>query len=157
METLKQNLVEKSGYPTKIVATHMLQAMEKIRKKGCSKSSISQKQPAPSESPNYALKSPYIKEDFTRKVSSTVKKAGINPRIVAHAGRSVKSLIRERTKKTCECELCKSGNDCSTSHIVYQADFNQSNNQYMGASRRPLKTGFRNVRAASDLTTVEPR
>ena len=138
LETLKQNLVEKSGYPTKIVTTHMLQAMEQMQK-GCTESSISQKPPTPSESPNYVLKIPYINEGFTRKVSSTVKKAGINARIVTQAGRSVKSLIREKTKNTCECELCKSGNDCSTSHFVYQADCNQCGDQYIGASRRPLK------------------
>ena len=134
LETLKQNLVSKSGYPTKLVTAHMLQAMEQMEKRDLTDS---QKPTAPS--PDYVLKIPYINEGFTRKVSSTVKKAGINARIVTQAGRSVKSLISEKTKKTCNCELCKSGNDCSTSHFVYQADCNTCGDQYIGASRRPLK------------------
>ena len=108
MEILKQNLVKKSIYPTKLVMTHMLQAMEQMQKKGYIESSISQMPIAPSESLDYFLKFPYINEGFSGKVSTTVKKAGTNPKIVTQAGRSVKSLISERTQETCECELCKS-------------------------------------------------
>ena len=63
----------------------------------------------------------------------------INARIVTQAGRSVKSLLRESTKKKGEYELCKSANACSTSHFVYHADCNQCGDQYTGASRGPLK------------------
>ena len=71
----------------------MLQAMEQMEKRDLTDS---QKPTAPSS--DYVLKIPYINEGFTRKVSSTVKKAGINARIVTQAGRSVKSLIGEKTK-----------------------------------------------------------
>ena len=70
---------------------------------------------------------------------STVKKAKTNAKVVTQARRSVKSLISEKTKETCECELCKSGEVCSTSLFVYRADSKQLGDQYIGASRRPLK------------------
>ena len=95
----------------------MLQAMEQMQKKGYIESSISQMPIAPSESLDCFLKIPYINEGFSGKVSTTVKKAGTNAKIVTQAGRSVKSLISERTTETCECELCKPEKGCSTSAL----------------------------------------
>ena len=93
--------------------THMLQAMERMEKKG---------------------------QKTSTSCCSTVKKTKKNAKEVTQAERSViKCLISEKTKETCECELCKSGEVCSTSHFVYRADCKQLGDQYIGASRRPLK------------------
>lgn len=133
LEKLKHNFVSKSGYPEKLVTTHILQAVDKMQS---SSPNLASSNPKPS--PDYVLRIPYINEGFTRKVRSTIKSAGINARVVTQAGKSVRSLISEKTMNSCDCTLCKSDLECSTSHFVYQADCNKCGKQYIGASRRPL-------------------
>ncbi len=139
LEKFKLNMIEKSGYPPEIVTKHVLQALEQIEKSTTSPlSGGNQDTTKSSASPDYVLKIPYINEAFTRKVSSTVRKAGINARIVTQAGRSVRSLINDEKVNTCKCELCNAGIDCDTRHFVYQASCNKCGDQYIGASRRPI-------------------
>ncbi len=132
-------MIEKSGYPPEIVSKHVLQALEQIEKSTTSPlSGGNQDTTKSSASPDYVLKIPYINEGFTRKVSATVKKTGINARIVTQAGRSVRSHINIDKVNTCKCKLCNTGIDCATRHFVYQASCNKCGDQYIGASRRPI-------------------
>ncbi len=87
----------------------------------------------------YILKVPYKNECFTRKIKSTLKKIGINCMVVAEAGRSVKSFIKDqKTAVTCNCEICEAELTCATRHYVYQARCTTCGDSYIGASRRPL-------------------
>ena len=133
LEKLKRHLTENSGYPQEIVTKHMLHALERL------KNDSAPREPRPD--PDYILKIPYINEGFTRRASNTLRKLGINARVVTESGRSVRSLISGTPvkEKNCQCELCNADIDCTTRHYVYKARCTKCGDLYIGASRRPVK------------------
>ena len=150
LETLMDNLVSKSGYPREVAAKHILIGINQFE--------TTPSEAKPKKEYDFVLKVPYVSELFTRKVTESVRRSGINARIVSVPGRSVRSLISAKTQPECSCVFCGKGLSCGTSHFVYEAECKTCRGKYNGASARPLPYRINehesSCRLQNDATTL---
>ena len=87
-----------------------------------------------------------------------MKETDINARIVTLPGKSIKSLINQKSSKSCECTLCKNNLPCTQRNFIYSAQCRKCQELYIGASRRPAHERFseheHSTRKFNDRTTL---
>ena len=148
LEKLKSNLIN-SNYPERIINQNILIA---------TKQHENPPPPKPKNPYEYLISIPYIDECFTRKVKKIMKDTDINARIVTLPGKSVKSLIKQKSSNTCDCILCLNKTPCNQRNFVYSAKCKKCHELYIGASRRPAIDRFseheHSTRKFNDRTTL---
>lgn len=87
-----------------------------------------------------------------------MKATDINARIVTLPGKSIKSLINQKSSKSCQCTLCKNNLPCTQRNFIYSAQCRKCQELYIGASRRPAHERFseheHSTRKFNDRTTL---
>ena len=64
-------------------------------------------------------------------------KLGIDARVVAVAGRPVRSYIFDKSYNHCHCPLCDIGVNCNRRNVVYKATCRTCQEFYLGGTARP--------------------
>ena len=148
LEKLKENLIS-SNYPERLVNHNIIIA---------TKEHENPSPPRPKNPYEYIISIPFIEEAFTRKVKKVMKEIDINARIVTLPGKSIRSLIHQKSTKTCKCTLCENNILCTQRNFVYSAQCKKCNELYIGASRRPAHERFgeheHSTRKYNDRTTL---
>ena len=104
--------------------------------------------------PDACLVIPFISEEFTADVRRTIKKKGLNIRVIQRPGKSLRSMLVQsrpydnhcRTGPKCKfCQVCDKKNMCFRKDLVYSIKCglcDKNHGIYVGETSRPFAVRF---------------
>ena len=146
LEELKAALIA-SGYPSNLVDSIILPELQKaelgifgyklVEKKNEEIKKRKEKAKEKKKEDTFLLRIPFVNESYTRKMKSSIKKLGMNVKVVVKPGLNLRSLLTTRKEHLCTCISCEMNIPCNIRNYVYEAECLHCKETYLGASHRP--------------------